>query len=100
MQTFTIIRIERDFAEFDRQNPQVYRHFMIFALEAIRAGHKRIGAKAVMERVRWESAMQTIGSLYKVNNSYVSYYARKFMADFPEHAAIFRTRKVAVDDFR
>lgn len=74
------------------ENRGAYRLFKQFTLQAIESGVTRIGAKAVAERIRWESSLQKTTD-YKLNNSAVSEMARRFMADYPEYAGIFATRK-------
>ena len=78
---------------FHRDNPDVYSLFQGYAYQLIANGHKNGGAKAVMERIRWES-MVSKGSKYdfKINNNYASFYARLFMAQNPDHNGFFRTR--------
>lgn len=66
--------------------------FKQFTLQAIESGVTRLGAKAVAERIRWESNLQKNGD-YKLNNSAVAEMARRFMADYLEYAGIFATRK-------
>jgi hypothetical protein len=74
-----------------RENPDVWRHFERFALEAI---HRRrtFGAKAVFDRVRWELQMET-GEPVKTDANLPYYYARIFEAKYPEHRAYFKRNK-------
>ena len=67
-----------------------YKVFCQFTLEAIASGIKTLGAKAVAERVRWESSLQKTGA-YKINNTDVAGFAKRFMAEHPQHQ-VFRTR--------
>ncbi len=73
------------------ENPDTYRLFKQFTLQAIESGVTRLGAKAVAERIRWESNLRKHGE-YKMNNNAVAEMARRFMADYPEYAGIFATR--------
>lgn len=59
-----------------KDNRLVWEQFEKFALEANRA-KKKIGAKAVMERCRWECEIES-GEEYKCNNNYTAYLARLF----------------------
>lgn len=86
--------IEAKWRQFHKDNPDVYRLFKSFAMTAIHAGHKHFSADAVMHRVRWETSVVTSDDTFKVNNNWVAYYARLFMADHPEHDGFFRTRAV------
>lgn len=72
--------------------PAVWMHFERFTLAAIDAG-KRLGAKCIMERVRWEVEVEESRE-FKVNNNYTAYYARVFAEKYPEHRDYFETREV------
>jgi ActR/RegA family two-component response regulator len=79
-------------AEYMLKYPQVYQAFERFAHEALRSGRKKIGAKMLAERVRWESFIQGHDD-WKVNNTYVSAMARRFMNENPLYGQVFETRK-------
>lgn len=79
-----------------RENPTVYRKFCIFAWQLINAGEKRIGAKMIAERLRWDSIISKSSTdPYAVNNTYISFMARRFMQDFPTAGEVFETRQKA-----
>lgn len=73
-------------------NPHVYELFKQFAFEAIGKGHKRLSAWLIVNRVRWETSVETSGDDFKLSNDFIAYYARLFMDDFPEHLGFFRTK--------
>lgn len=83
--------LKQRFKRFDRKNPRVFHLFRRFAFEAKENGFKHYGAKAIMEQVRWRVHMTTGGD-FKINNSYTSFYARKFMDEYPTMDGFFRTR--------
>ena len=66
------------FVEFHRDNPTVWTMFQRFAQEALSAGRK-IGARAIGERIRWEVTIKTTGEEFKVNDHFWPYYARLLM---------------------
>lgn len=80
------------FLEWHRANPLVWFHFERVALEAIKKG-KKFGAKAIGEIVRWEADFEQ-GEEFKLNNNYLSYYARIFAAKYPAHRDYFEFREV------
>lgn len=86
-------RIERRFAEFHRANPHVYAEFERRALQLHRAGARRIGAKAIAERIRWDINIRTLGDEYKINNSYTALYARLLIHHHPELADVIELRR-------
>lgn len=89
--------IREAFEKFNRQYPEVYAMFEQFALEGIRSGMEMMGAGAVWERMRWETHVRSYRSdveRYRLNNNFRAYYARLFMERHPEHAGVFKTRRV------
>jgi len=80
------------FQNFDRDNPHVYTLFKQFATQLFKKGHKRIGGRMIIERIRWETMIETTDQDYKINNNYISHYTRKYIRDFPEHRDKFNTR--------
>lgn len=88
-----ITKLERRFAEFHAANPHVYAEFERRALQLYRAGAQRIGAKAIAERIRWDVHVRTLGDEYKLNNSFVSLYARLLIHRHPELADVIETRQ-------
>ena len=74
------------------KNPGIYALFVKFTMLTIKAGKKHFGAKAIMERVRWETMEQGKG-MFKINNNYTAYYARLFEEKNPEHKGYFLKRK-------
>jgi len=81
------------FIDHHRKNPEIWREFERFALRAVKAGRQRLGAKAIMERVRWETEVEG-GVDWKCNNSYTAYYARMFAAKYPEAKGMFEFRTI------
>ena len=82
------------FLKFHGQNPRVWGLFEEFALECVRKGFKHYSADAIMHRVRWETDVVTEGDTFKVNNNYVTYYARMFHTNHPEHSTFFKLREL------
>ena len=77
--------------DFIGEHPDFWMRFCTFAHQMIRAGRDHYGAKAVVERVRWETAVKG-GEDFKINNNFVSTFVREFMRQYPEHDGFFRTR--------
>lgn len=84
--------------EYHQKNPQVYVQFRKVTLQTIAKGFKHYSAKGIFEIVRWHSGVSTVDPEgFKVNNSYVSFYARLFMREYPQHEGFFRNRKSKYD---
>lgn len=66
--------------------------FQRFALEVARRGRDRYAVSAIVERIRWHVDIETTGDEVKINNDFRAYYARMFMAKYPQYP-IFQTRK-------
>ena len=72
-------------------NPQIYEMFCHYALKAA-AVRNRYSAKSVFHRVRWETQIAERNGEYKIDDGWISHYARKFMDDYPQHEGFFETR--------
>ena len=85
--------IEERAAAFDAANPHVYREFRRLCFALYERGHKRFGAKLIVEQMRWNWMMRTTdASGFKLNNNNTAYYARKLMANEPELDGVFSLR--------
>lgn len=77
------------FIEWFNENQEAWRAFKLFATQALSKG-KKIGAKAVAERCRWETEIVQCND-YRVNNNYVAYMARLYNANVKQE--YFETRE-------
>ncbi len=64
-------------------HPRVYLLFRKYAYELYSKGIRRYGAKAIVERIRYQEAMDTGRDGFKINNNIVSYLARKLADEEP-----------------
>ena len=85
------------FAAFNTANPHVADALEILADQWLAAGHRKVGMKALVERLRWESGIRTQGSAYRINNSHVAFYARLLIERRPEWAECIQTRRALAD---
>lgn len=90
--------IKKQWWRWHRANPHVYELFKRFTFDVIKRGHKHYSSKAIFERIRWHTDIETTGEEFKMSNNYTPYYARLFMKDFPDHADFFRTKTLRSDD--
>ena len=74
--------IAERFAAFHAANPHVADALEKLAGQWL-AIHPRVGVKALVERLRWESGIQTHGGAYRINNDYTSHYARLLIERHP-----------------
>jgi len=83
---------------FHEANPKVYQELRRLALTLYYRGHKHFGCKMLIEQMRWNWAERTSDmSGFKLNNSYVAFYARLLMAQEPELVGVFNTRTTKGD---
>ena len=94
--------IDEKAAEFDERHPHVRGLFIRFSFEIIDRGFVNYSAQAIFERIRWETDEADVDgkSMFKLNNNYRAYYARRFMETYPEYEGFFRTRHRVSGDRR
>lgn len=83
------------FERYFCDNPNVWKYFKRFAVYA-KAHNKKIGAKAIMERVRWECDFgeEASAESFKCNNNFTSYYVRLLITQCPEFKGFFEMREI------
>jgi hypothetical protein len=85
--------IRKRFEDFHLKHPHVYLYFERFALELVKKGHKKLGAKMIMERIRWEIFTESKDDAgFKINNDFVAHYARMFIKNHPDQKELFEFR--------
>lgn len=82
-----------NFEKHHAANQHIYKAFVRFALYAARR-RDHYSAKMVMYRVRWDTDVEENhpNREFKVDDGWISHYARMFMEDYPEHDGFFETR--------
>jgi len=85
--------LEQAALDFHRANPHVLREIVQACLGMRAAGYTRWSINAAFEVVRYNAALRTTGTPYKLNNSHRAYYARWIMRDVPELRGFFETRE-------
>ena len=85
------LTIAERFVLFHASNPHVADSLESLAAEWL-TWNRKVGMKALVERLRWESGVRTNGKPYALNNSFTSHYARLLLARRPEWAGRIETR--------
>ena len=85
--------MKKSFEQYDRENPAIYQAFVRYARQLRCTGRKRIGAKLIMERIRWDSAVGASADLFKINNNFTAGYVRKLIAEEPDFRELFEIRE-------
>lgn len=81
---------KENFDVFHTEHPAIYAQFCKFAKQAAQF-KEYYSAKAIFHRVRWETMVTGEGD-YKIDDGWISHYARKFMEDYPQYDGFFKTR--------
>lgn len=89
-------RQEERFQAWLRANPQVYAEFKRRALTLHHRGWRHFGAKALIEAMRYDSAISaaTPDEPWRLNNSHVSRMVRRLIDEHPELSGFFETREL------
>ncbi len=91
-------QIEDAWRTWHEHNPKFWVLFQKFTFELINAGHQHGSADMVCHRIRWETALKTVGEVVKVNNNFVSMFSRLFAHTYPQHALFFTKRRRISED--
>jgi len=86
--------LKREWWDWHKQNPHVYEMFKKFTFHAIERGHKHSSAWLVINRIRWETSIETKGNDFKISNDYIAFYARLFMVEHPKYDGFFRIKEM------
>lgn len=79
------------FFSYHTENPQIFELFKHFAKEA-RQRWAHFGAKAIIERMRWETNLNTHDGQFKLNNNFPACYARLLISEDPSFKDFFEIR--------
>lgn len=94
-----VTKLEREFDKFHNSNPHIYELFKKYVLQVIERGFQHYSARTIIHRIRWHTSVDTTDPEgFKINNNHSPYYARMFLAQYPQHAGFFRNRKVSGED--
>ena len=84
-------KIVNQFMEFHGKNPEVYIEFKAIARET-HSNHRRYGAKAICEFIRYDRGRRPTLDDFKINNNFPSCYARLLIAEDPTFKDFFEVR--------
>lgn len=79
------------FFQYHKENPEIFELFKKFASRVKTSGRKFYGAKAIMEKIRWEINIERSGD-FKVNDHHTSCYVRLLILEDPSYADFFELR--------
>lgn len=87
-------RIYEAFLKFHNANPHVYERLRELALLVKSKGRNKYSINGLFEVLRWEQALTTTGSKFKLNNNFRAWYARMLEQNVPELSNFFELRKI------
>lgn len=87
--------VRRACQEFHNAHPEVWDLFVQFTMQKVALGYDHFGARAVIERIRWETSAGASEPHLKFQDHYIAFYARRFNRLHPELGGgeFFRTRE-------
>ena len=88
------ISIREGFEKFNKENPHIFKAFENEALRALSMGRTKISAKLLINWIRWHEFVTSNDESFKINDAYQSYYARHFVAKYPQYHNVFDFRKL------
>lgn len=85
--------IVENFFVYHSENSHVYESFKKYARQLQRAGRDHHSSQAIIERIRWDTMVESKNDDFKINNNWPSCYSRLLMIEDPSFIGFFRTRK-------
>tara|TARA_E500000081_G_scaffold98253_1_gene99324 strand:+ start:97 stop:372 length:276 start_codon:yes stop_codon:yes gene_type:complete len=88
------MELKRKWWQWHNENPHIYEAFEKYSLYAISRGKQKLSAWLIINRLRWDTEVETTGGEFKISNDFIAYYARLFMAYNPEYEGFFNVKKM------
>lgn len=82
-----------EFLKFHADNPNVFARLHTMALYLRRRGFKRWGIRNLWEKLRYDMAIETNTTDFRLNDHYHSHYARLLMESDENLRGFFELRK-------
>ena len=83
------------FKAFHKKNPQVWDRFKEKAFRMKKTGRRKYSARTIFEVMRWESDLETVGSVFKISNDLIPIYCRLLIFNYPEFKNFFYLKTVS-----
>ena len=81
------------FKEFHAANPHIYEEFKKLAFQMKQTGRRRYSSKMIINVLRWNMDLQTVGDEFRINDRFQSIYGRLLIYQYPEFKDFFELRK-------
>lgn len=86
-----------EFNQYHTENPHIYEMFERFTFQAIASGRKYFSARAIIERMRWQTQIEDNSQTFKISDHPMPFYARLFEKNHPQHKGFFRKHRCPAD---
>ena len=86
-----------EFNKYHEENPKVYEYFEKFTFKVINAKRKYFSARAIYERIRWETQVEDNNFMFKMSDHPLPFYSRLFEKNHPEYKGFFRKHRCEAD---
>jgi len=89
--------VQARFEAYHAAHPEVWQLFVQYATQAKLRGMAKYSATSIIERIRWHHHVDQGNEAFKINNNYVSRYARKLVAEDPRFDGFFEMRELKAE---
>lgn len=86
------------FEQYNAENPHIYAAFERFTLQVIESGRKYFSARAIYERIRWQTLIEDNSVTFKLSDHPMPFYARLFEKNHPEYQGFFKKHRCPADE--
>ena len=86
-----------EFLTYEKENPYVYELFDKYTRQALKSGRKYFSARAIWERMRWQSMIEDSSEQFKISDHPMPFYARLFEIRNPMYKGFFRKHNCPAD---
>ena len=84
--------IDEQFNKFHHENPHIYRQLVDLAYQWKNAGHDICYIDLLINKLRWEIGIRSLGDQFAISNNYASRYSRLIEANEKGLANFFTKR--------
>lgn len=87
-----------EFNIYHQENPHIYQMFESFTLKVIATGRKYFSARAIIERMRWQTQIEDNSVTFKISDHPMPFYARLFEKNNPQYKGFFKKHRCPADE--
>lgn len=84
--------IDSEFVKFHHRNPHIYKQLVELARIWKNAGHDICSIDLLINKLRWEIGITSVGNQFAISNNFASRYSRLIEANEPDLVDFFTKR--------